>query len=448
MISIAPHQVQLDFQKELSYIVEGQKLSSMYRYYKLLRQKRINEPHNPFEYENIDDRVNTSRYFYFPTEAKTYQLNCFEKSAALYFGFIEAYPESNPSLLYVNEGERGIHSIVAWMHNHQLWGACPTYGFFSRIDIRNKDIVIHNEEPRNRREKKAYWDNETGKHKKRPGPMPKRRISIKGITKVDDKTLQIFADSLRKEYGIVNFLNQVGQTTAFINEGFISNYTFSKIVDGRIQNEVRIDQLCESKENVCIRITTDPVTGNTEYKFVSGKAFDYSRIIDERSEEVTEAPYSFEDTQKHHSYAMQLKDIAYFMTRKTIPIDISDFISNPIVAARFEKAFSDAEKLGAYTKDQIGAYIQHRFGSPEQIAALDERPLEILSGFSSVSKDGKTIDIPEEDQNEIGEAIASIRKLDHDVWIDMEIRNANYIFALAHDARRYTQEAIKHMRLD
>lgn len=226
-----------------------------------------NEP-KILQSRDIDDRLKTHRYFYFPSETESYNLNCFEKSAAIYFALRKLVPEKNPKLLFINEGKRGVHATTIFFENGEMHVADPNYNFFGPAIIQDNEIILRNEED--------------------------QKLKFESYSVIDDNNLEKKIHNLRQKSGIVEFFSGAGQI-AKINTNFKIPYIiFGKVNDyNTIRFEYRMINFDTSLQ-ICKRFNYDPHTKNLITQMLTYSYDNWDELINERILFSTK-PFKIED---------------------------------------------------------------------------------------------------------------------------------------------------------
>ncbi len=420
MIPSAPTIVRNNFYRELNDLTDENRLESLRRYYNSFvrggsgfsnlsnpeAQKRIisnpQEARNVLEemgrYKNIDPRVNASKFFYFPTEAPTANMNCLEKSACMYFALEELYPSSNPALVYVIFDNGSIHATTLFTHKKRLHSADPNFEIFGEIQLTDKEIIILGKDEK-KDEAKPYAD----------------------IFKVSDNVLNQMALKLRSDKGIVDFVYDSGQITG--RGGYDTvNHLFTYVDGEKIISEIRGSKMG-------IRFTEGK---KSETTLIGYEKYWWRGITDEKKLSIPEtSPFltcSLEDKVKNY---YPFEGIAHFVQnpgRYVFPTPQKQkFLADSLVQARFAKSFQDSQNYSEATKERFVDFLMHKFGEdPTQIVPLrDHFACELMR------EDGKKVafDFPLSDY----------------AFESMDLKEVLDIIQMTNDAKRYGQEIKKQM---
>jgi len=234
-----------DFHLMLKGLPADDNFGKIKSYYNYLNDNK--DGHDTVE-RSIDDRIETARYFYLPGEATSpVDMNCFEKSAAIYLAVQAVYPESDPKLLILDEGKRGIHGCVLLRHDGKTYGIDPNYSICEPIILeRNKISVISDD-----------------------GNI-KERLNFKSFTEMKPEALENKISRLRSASGIVEFFTGAGQIVKVNKESVFPQYAFINVDgEGNIKTEIRRTNF-DPMLNVCTRFR-----GYVDDKTVKGQTLRY-----------------------------------------------------------------------------------------------------------------------------------------------------------------------------
>ncbi len=162
----------------------------------------------------LDTRIKKKSYFYLPEEVDLNELNCFERAVNIYLAAKRLYPSSNPKFLNLDEGKRGIHSMVVLTHKQKLYALDLSYDFFEPVIIYDKKI-----------KSVTNLDKEE---------------KFEEISLISDFSLENQIRNLRKESGIIDFFKGAGQISSFSNTFFNPYSIFMYFNDeGDFVSEIR-----------------------------------------------------------------------------------------------------------------------------------------------------------------------------------------------------------------
>jgi hypothetical protein len=203
--------------EEHLFSMEGNSpFEKLFTYYQSIsRNLKLVKLDSPTLY-TFDRRIKNSAYFFHPLEVESYkETNCFERASHMYMAILTLYPESNPTLLYLDEGSRGIHNMVMFHHDGMLYGVDSSYNRFSPIYF-DKDSVF-------------FLEKDEVKETK-----------IENYYPINLEDFLTTVSNLRTEKGIIDFLSFTGQIVFEDYTQLRPVFLFSKIdKNGRLVNELR-----------------------------------------------------------------------------------------------------------------------------------------------------------------------------------------------------------------
>jgi len=399
MIPSAPQTIRNDFEQELKKVADENKLQSVKRYYEAFQNPDLSLE-DLASYTNIDERINHTKYFYFPTESHFFTMNCFERSCSVYFAFMELYPESNPALVYLIESDGSIHATVLFTHQDRLYAADPTRKIFDEIMLQPGKLIIKESEEK---EEKSY--------------------DFAEITQVPNNTLDKMAIKLRTQLGVVDFMYSSGQIAAKGGAGVISpdDYLFMYVDEEQnIVSEVRSGQ-------DSIRFIYNPLEKTDQIELIRFKKTVWrGQGEEEKQPLLTKNPYGANcSLDKVTSDDYSLKDFAYFiqyvMTNLQSQEEMEQFAASPQVQKRFGEIIDIAKNLSATTYFNFLNYLRFHFGSPENMIPLVK---------------SEKIELPKKEGGNVSLDVPTF----YPVFENMYLRMALNMVQFTLDAKRYTQE--------
>jgi hypothetical protein len=209
---------------------------------------------NPSSAISINDRLQSGRFFVFPGEVVPNKeqnvvlhgygaeiplvsvephKNCFEQSFHLLLGARELYPESNPRLIFLDEGKRGTHAVVFFNHDGHLYAGCPSYKIFNKVALEKGRLVFFEDD----------------------GKVVKK-IKINGMTEIPDSALEDLIKRLSAPSGFKEFLTGSGQLVERGTSGYRPYDLFMKLNEkGELVSELRFTDF---QYHTCIRKIITP----------------------------------------------------------------------------------------------------------------------------------------------------------------------------------------------
>ena len=186
------------------------------------------------------ERIDSGKFFYYPCESSgdREKFNCFENSAHFLMATQELYPQSSPRLIYVDEGKRGTHSLVAFNHQGKFYGGDFNYEFLGPIHFDGKRI-IHDE---------------------------KKKLKFKSLTILSDSEVLEVINRLRGKNGCEHFLSEGGQQMKASPNSFRPYEIFMKYNSGKLISELRFHDF-DLTHNVATRRIYDLEKNTFDLKF-------------------------------------------------------------------------------------------------------------------------------------------------------------------------------------
>jgi len=402
MISAAPQTVQNDFYRELKAVSDEDKFQSIRRYYDFFEKNNASLD-DLLSYNNMDPRVDNARYFYFPTESEARRMNCFEKSATIYFALQELYPESNPALVYLFHDCGSIHVTTLFTHKGELHAGDPNYHIFGKVQLMPNALVV----PSDGEEKEKIHE-------------------FKDLVQIEDSVLNNMALRLRSDSGILNFIYKSGQIAAdggyLISPGQI---LFMYITEERdVVSEIRI-------ANRCIRFSNNPLTKRSSLELLACKGHWWRSLNDEERLPIpVENPYDVDlatRTKNHYPFNGIAHYIKHIMHRPFSFEEVKSFAEHPNVQRRFGEVIELAKKTDAVTYFNFLNFLKYKFESPEQLVPL--------SDFQDITLT----------KTEGGEEFNIKMPTFHARFEESELKGVIDLLRFASDAKRYTQETSKQL---
>jgi hypothetical protein len=202
---------------------------------------------------DVSTRMDSGKFFYYPHEAprSSGDLTCFENSAHLLMAAQELYPRSTPQLAYIDEGKRGVHSVVMLKHDGKLFGGDFSYNFLSPIHFSGKDIVYD-----------------------------KGKIKFKSFQVVPDSRVSHLISSLRGEGGLESYLSAGGQMMEKDPTAFRPYSIFAKYNDGKLVSELRFVDF-DLNNNIALRRIYDLGKNEFDVELSRFSYSDWSRLARE-----------------------------------------------------------------------------------------------------------------------------------------------------------------------
>jgi len=226
MVFNSPAKAYRTFSSRLSKARGDTQFKRLYNYFGLVRKPTAVPP---VEWD-VEDRLNTGRFFYYPGELKRSINNatCFESSAHLLMAARELYPNSNPRMAYINEGKRGTHSVVLFEHQNRLWGGDISYDFMSPVHINGKKLV----------------------YEKCNGA--KSGVKFKSLTTATPRDVAKVIDNLRGPKGCAQYFVEGGQKVLENPFAFRPYTIFVSYKDGKMVSDLRFNDF-SLQHNTAIR---------------------------------------------------------------------------------------------------------------------------------------------------------------------------------------------------
>jgi hypothetical protein len=393
-----PQSIQNNFVKELKPLVDTNKLDSLKRYYFLLR-KKINDVSDKdiFKYHSIADRLTTTRYFYFPTEWNTKEMNCFERSASLYIAFHELYPESNPSLISITDKYKNVHAAVLFTHNNKLWGGDPSFGYFGEIQLTHEAMIVPLEIVD---DKKALLQslsltNSMNSETTINNPTTECKIPFEKINTITGKSLENLVDTLRSQPGIIDFLYKSGQRVSQSWSGLIFKSLFMKITpDGNIISDIRVSGDSFSEKDACLRLSFNPLTKKQNKEFFRYSKESWGKLLSPAHEKLSlPSEHRLGDYTIYDGPIAQFKDVIYYLSNVKNNFsyeELKDFSRNPIAQRRFKAIIQSAKEIDDATYMKSLHYLRSRFGPAKDLSPnnskgmiLTTKNLDDIDNFGS-----------------------------------------------------------------
>ena len=404
MLQLAPQTIKNNFADELRMLVGIDRFGSLRRYYDSLKKDIKKNAIHSLNYASISDRLDTTRYFYFPTESSAYSMNCFERSASLYLAFKELYPKSRPALVFTTDKNKTVHASVLFTHEDELWGADPSGNYFDKILLEPDAIIVPQKE---------------GKA---------RRFEFEEIKEADESLLEHMVKKLRTKPGIVDFFYESGQRVAYSTDGwYIHKSLFMKITpDNDIVSEIRIHGDGFPQDG-SIRFTTNPFTGehNTEFLRYKGESWGY--LLNAQSEPlVSSSPFPDLKKPTDATYIHQLQDVSYYLTHgknQNMPLDeLTKFAEHKTVLGKFERIMDIAKRIDEPTYHELIKYLRFRYGQADKIEE---------------SWRTKNVDINSLSIQEIGQQLTQFGE---ELWETTNLQYVPAFLKFADDSKKYTAE--------
>jgi len=168
---------------------------------------------------DFEDRLDSGKFFYYPGEVSqaSSRVTCFENSAHLLMATRELYPSSNPRLAYVDEGGRGVHSVILFEHGNKLWGGDIGYDFLSPVHIRGSRLVYENAKDK------------------------KEGIKFKSLTTSTPCEVAKVVDNLRGPNGCAQYFSEGGQKVLENPFAFRPFSIFMSYDNGELVSDIRFN---------------------------------------------------------------------------------------------------------------------------------------------------------------------------------------------------------------
>lgn len=213
------------------------------------------ERKDPKKRWDIEHRFRSGKFFHYPGESdrSIYRATCFENSVHFLMAARELYPRSNPKLAYVDEGTRGVHSIMTFNHQGKLFGGDFSFKFLSPIYFKGKKI-IHSDD---------------------------QSIKFKSFTPVSDSEVQRVIGRLRGSRGIEHYLSEGGQKLVDDPFAFRPYEVFARYDDGKLSSELRFMDF-ELIRNTGVRRKYDLNRDEFGIEFLLYKLANWSNLIGEK----------------------------------------------------------------------------------------------------------------------------------------------------------------------
>jgi hypothetical protein len=237
------------FQAALGSVDGRNGFSRLRRYYDSVSV--VNGGDEPWD---ANTRIDSGKYFYYPFEGEKdiSRRTCFENSAHLFMAARELYPKSNPRFAYIDEGERGTHSLVFFNHNGQLYGGDFGYQFFCPIHFEGRQII------------------------RRDGG----KIKFNSITPISDNEVKEVIGRLRGKGGVEHYLSEGGQKMVENLQAFRPHELFMKYEGGKVISEMRFRDF-SLRPNTAIRKTHDLGRNEFGVEFLTHSHSDWSQLVGE-----------------------------------------------------------------------------------------------------------------------------------------------------------------------
>jgi len=452
-----PQSIQNNFETELKSIITTDRISSLRNYYdSLIKSIYDIDYEKEMRYQSIHDRLLTTRYFYFPTESRARDMNCFERNATMYIAFHELYPESNPSLITTTDDYNNVHASVLFTHNDKLWGVDVVKGYFGEIQLEYDKIIVPprqmDEKSKSALEYLSVTDPE--KYKSALSEFTaERRLKFKKIQTISGKSLENLVGTLRREPGIIDFLYKSGQNVSYSWSGLVSKHLFMKIEpDGNILSEIRVCGESFSEKDACLRFKYNPLTKKRNMEFLRYSDTNWGTLINPQSEKLWAiGEHNLGSDLDDGNPIMHLKDFIFYINNvnKNVPYaELMDFAKNPVVQNRFDKCIEAAKEIDDSTYIEFLKYLRCRFGPAKNISLTNSRlTIQTRNNVNNIISLDKAI---ADDQNHIDLELSS-DELTHTMnrlmqsLMDSNLIQIPALIKLVDDSKKYTMEASKYI---
>jgi hypothetical protein len=407
MISSAPITVKNDFESQLQKLADEKKLDSVKRYFDFLKNdkdKLTPEQLITGQYRNIDPRLDQTKYFYFPTESTYGAMNCFERSASVYFAFKELYPQSKPSLIYLTLKDKSVHAMVLFEHDDDICGADPTREIFGKIVLRKDKLIIP-----------------------KSGEFAEKSYEFEDISSLDDNILDQMARKLRCQAGIVDFLNESGQIAAHDRHLTMDGYLFMYMNEAnQVTSEIRYG-------TSGIRMTMTPENRRMcpegiKFKNATWRGLEGEEKIPALITNPYNNPINAIEKRKRNSYPIE--DTVFFlknvMRRPFSFEEIMQYEKSPGIQARFGNKIQKAKTLSPGTYLGFLNYLRFRFGPAKNLVPLKDWEKITLTNQQGVEQ---TLDMPIFESH----------------FEDMNLEDILLTIKFTEDAKKYSQEVSRQL---
>ncbi len=394
MIDSTPQTVRNCFEDQIRRLYAEDRMGVVRRYYDLMSEECRTRPITNLMYSNIDDRLSTSRYFYFPTETSAGDMNCFERAASVYFMIREVYPESDPALIFLRENDN-LHASTIFTHDGELWGADPSYWYLDRILLEDKRILVLSDE---------------------------REFGFDNISVADNRFLDQMVKKLRCESGIVDFIYGSGQRASYSANGGVDQSLFLKISEGNdIVSEIRVFCEASDDDHACIRFVTNPVSGTASMNFLRYADESWGVLTGVYGEKISPDPLFNMGSRSSVSHAKSLQDVAHYMTHDYVfPDDeIERFSRNSMLISYFGRHIDIARIIGDTNYWDFIRYLRYRLGPEDNLR------------------------IPEQDNDP--DMFQALKNIEDHISLSCSVQLVPPLLKFIRDQKRYVQEIVKQM---
>jgi hypothetical protein len=359
-------------------------------------------------YKNVADRLDTTRYFYFPTESNIQDMNCFERSASLYIAFHELYNESNPSLIMITDKHKNVHATVIFTHNNKLWGADPSYGYFGEINLNHDSIVVPLEISDSKNLLSRIFSSTIPLTPQEINvPTKECKIPFEKINTITGKSLEYLVSNLRSQPGIVDFIYGSGQIMAQSLSGLVNKNLFMKITpEGNIVSDIRVNGESFSDKNACLRFKYNPLTKKQDMEFLRYSGYAWGTLPSPESDALhVPGKYEFGRDAVDEAPVDIFKEVIFYLQnikQKISCEELKDFANHPVVQIRFKAIVQAAQKIDDATYLKTLHYLRCRFGPAKNLYRFNLKGIELtvkesdyLNNFGSKSENDSDLSIDE-----------------------------------------------------
>lgn len=350
MLKSAPQSVKNNFVYNLKQFVNEDKFSTLKTYYDYLTKSILDAESNSIGYSYIGNRFSKARYFYFPTESSSFEMNCFERVGDLYFAFKDIYPESDPTIVYLTEGT-SIHASLLFVHDGELYGADPTREYFGRIDLTYDNLIVLPVQG-----------------------VSEKQFSFNDISELDHSTLEKIVNNLRSDSGVIDFFYESGQRVSSRPWCFDYGTVFTKIKsdDSSVVSEIRLTVEKSNEKSACIRYIYNPLTGISKSEYVRYDEENWGDLSNEvvSSMSIINKPnYSMIGNDDY--ITLPLKNFASFLnnpSRLDLTFDeLKKFSDSQNVTLRFGEYIAKANEFGEDIGLEFLKYLRLKYGPADNL---------------------------------------------------------------------------------
>lgn len=371
------------------------------------------------DYTNMDSRISKGSYFNFFGEADYSEMNCLERTCAMYFAAKEIYSESNPALVYLTlEDGYSVHATMLFTHNQELYATDPSFSYFGRVSLGENKLIVHAGAELNEK-----VDFNGLNIKVSDLRQEEREVKFSRISVLNDSHLEGLITQLRSKNGIFDFFYNSGQRAAHIADYFHPHNLFMYIDENaqNIVSEIRYDVIASDRKNVAMRIKTNIGSGEEEIDMVTYSTSFWRALNDEMPfDQDPTCDELFDD--RHIKQFNEAKD--YFRKTGFNWCDVPKPNDNLFGYLNQRKDMQEIGKLG---DDYLHYYYGFVNGQDIEILPTEEE----LKAQGFFEKDNK--------KNSLEELGKQATLLGNIGMQEITERFRANLFRLSYDAKRYTQ---------